>query len=247
MNSNFLRISIFIAVLITAGLYWYYHRPHRIETPGLTHHLVYLEKTINSQSNRDELPMLIMLHGAGDTAENFLSWYDDFKAPVRIIVFQGPFDYGRGYTWAGRKGVEDTVSVAQSINASINELLDTYPTKGKPMVFGFSRGAILAYYLAISSEQYSYVVPVSGYLDTQLLPAETGTYFEYPGIYAFHGTRDQVISIAQDRSSIQSLQRLNIKATLAEYPSRHLPDEQMQQAIKQQISSLLSELQGTSD
>ena len=242
MNSNLLRNIIISAVLLTTAFFWYSNRPNQIKTAGLAHNLVYLEKTLNSNATYDELPMLIMLHGAGDTPDNFLSWYDDFKTPVRLIAFQGPFDYGRGYTWSGQNGVKDTVSVTESINASIEELLDKYPTKGKPVVFGFSRGAILAYYLAISSEQYSYIVPVSGYLDTQLLPAEAKPYFDYPAVFAFHGTRDQVISIARDRSSIQRLQAINIKASLEEYSSNHLPGEQMQQAIKEQISTLLSEL-----
>jgi len=242
MNSNILRTILILVVLLTAAIFWVSNRPNQIEATGLTYNLKYLEKTLNSNDSYNELPMLIMFHGAGDTPENFLSWYDDFKIPVRLIVFQGPFDYGRGYTWSGKNGVEDTVSVAQSIHASISELLDRYPTKGKPVVFGFSRGAILAYYLAISSEQYSYVVPVSGYLDKQLLPLEDAQYYEFAEIVAFHGTQDQIIPITRDRNSIQSLQMLNIKASLDEYASNHLPNDKMYQDIKTRITELLSNL-----
>lgn len=242
MNANLQRNVIILFVCVIIIYFWYDNKPSKIKTNGLAYNLEYLEKTLNSNGRNDELPMLIMLHGAGDTTENFLSWYEDFKIPVRLIVFQGPFDFGRGYTWSGTDGTKDTVNVAKSIHASIDELTEKYPTKGKPVVFGFSRGAILAYYMSVSSSRYSYVVPVSGYLDAQLAPEEPDPYTEYPEVIAFHGTADQVISINRDRRSIKLLQGLNYKASLNEYSSNHLPNETMQHAIKEQISTLLSNL-----
>jgi len=242
MNSSVIRNILVLLLTVTIIYFWFSDKPNQIETPGLAYNLSYIEKTLNSDQQYRELPMLIILHGAGDTSENFLSWYDDFKNPVRMIAFQGAFDFGRGYTWSGAKRTEDLVQVAKSIHASIKELTDKYPTKGKPMVFGFSRGAVLAYYLSVSSDQYSYVIPVAGYLDPQLIPEESDPYIEYPEIIAFHGTKDQLIPISKDRQSVRQLQDLNYKVALNEYSSRHLPDEIMQRAIKKQISILLEKL-----
>jgi predicted esterase len=49
-------------------------------------------------------------------------------------------------------------------------LLERFPTEGKPIVLGFSSGAILAYYMAAyHGEDFSYVFPLSGRLPGEIL------------------------------------------------------------------------------
>ena len=105
----------------------------------------------------DELPMLVYLHGRASTPEAPRRRFFDIEIPVRIIMPRAPDRYGRGYSWmpvsaASGESPELTralVARARMIAEATRVWRDRHPTRGLPIVVGFSQGGLLSMELAM--------------------------------------------------------------------------------------------------
>ena len=60
----------------------------------------YLVEYTGGARRHDRLPMLVALHGNGDTAENFQATaLNEVSLPARLILVRGPRQYGGGQAW----------------------------------------------------------------------------------------------------------------------------------------------------
>ncbi len=60
----------------------------------------YIVKYTDVSNKTERLPMLVALHGNGDTTENFYETaLDKLNVPVRIILLEGPISMGTGNAW----------------------------------------------------------------------------------------------------------------------------------------------------
>lgn len=115
-------------------------------------------------------PLVIALHGRGDTAEGFARLAMRLGIDARIVVGEAPLPFGLG---GGRQwydaGADDAAAQVRARVADIAALVDKlerlYPEAGKPALFGFSQGAVLALQAAHEiPDRFRAVVALSGYL-----------------------------------------------------------------------------------
>ena len=61
--------------------------------------LPYVEVVTGGAAADAELPLIIALHGRGDTAEDFAPVFRDFPARARVAVLRPPRAWGGGQAW----------------------------------------------------------------------------------------------------------------------------------------------------
>lgn len=110
----------------------------------------YIVKYSGNGTRNDKLPMLVALHGNGDTAKNFYNTaLDQLHTPARIVLLKGPISRGRGSAWPW--SIADLTRYGKAVSEAIDLLTVRYPTERKPILLGFSGGAMMAYYQIASS------------------------------------------------------------------------------------------------
>ncbi|VAW77720.1 hypothetical protein MNBD_GAMMA15-1481 [hydrothermal vent metagenome] len=180
----------------------------------------YIVKYTEASNKNDLLPMLVALHGNGDTTENFYATaLDELSVPVRMILLEGPIPKGTGNAWPWSP--EDFKQYGEAVNEAVELLADKYPTTLKPVLLGFSGGGMMAYYQAVKhGSSYSYIFPISGKLSKDLL----GDDLSSPGarVHAFHGKKDNVLSVSGGRNAVKLLTSMGINASLTEFDGGHL-------------------------
>jgi phospholipase/carboxylesterase len=195
----------------------------------------YIERASDGAKLEDPLPMLVLLHGKADTPEVMLREFANVHAPARLIVPRGvpldsipvgPFNHGFGW-WSIHTRVADDQSfgaaaaeASRRMGVFIHRLLREKPTLGKPVLVGFSQGAIITYTISVQEpDLLSIAFPLSGMLPLSLIPEAWPAGKPKPIIHAFHGIRDPIVRIDQDRESVSRLNSLGVPATLREYPA----------------------------
>jgi phospholipase/carboxylesterase len=186
--------------------------------------LEFLERTTAGASASESLPMIVAIHGLGDKPESWLSQWDTFPVKARIILPRGPDPWGSGSSWFHYppRSVEELATGVRAssdrVAALLAELSRSRPTKGKPIVTGFSQGGFLTFALAIEHrEVVGYAVPMSGGFPIPLWPAAPAP-ADAPPIFAVHGTADVIVRIDPTRDAVKRLAELGYKIELKEYP-----------------------------
>lgn len=190
-----------------------------VKGPGSIYEFTYNEKLINIHDGDSPAVMIIALHGYGGnhTRSRLFEDFDKLKVPVRIIALRGPFDAGfGGYSWV--ESVHDYIEVGDSIAASVSELINKFPTKGKPIILGFSQGAILGYYLAIHHpDKFSYIFPVAGQSYPEFMTEHQRHIGKYPPIHAYHGRGDRFVPLIKASTTVASLRKMSVDVNLNVY------------------------------
>jgi phospholipase/carboxylesterase len=172
------------------------------------------------------VPMIVAIHGLGDDPENFARIFDSFVEPARLILPRGvdPTE-GGGWSWfpiRARSGDIEGLAAgieasADKIAAALEELTETKPTAGRPIVTGFSQGGMLTFTLAVKHPGVVDVaVPVGGWLPPPLWP-ESLSADRYPQIFALHGTADTAVQFEPTRACVEHLQKLGMPVELHAY------------------------------
>ena len=149
-------------------------------------------------------PMVVALHGAGDTASNYLQAFWKGNADTRgfvVIVPEASQAYSGGFTWLGSD--DDTIA------AALADVQTCYSIDAKRVILdGFSAGGTMAYFVGLSRAQlFSGVGVASSTLGSgeyinggSLLPAP----WKVP-VSHFHGDSDPNFPIAQALAGINTL------------------------------------------
>jgi phospholipase/carboxylesterase len=186
--------------------------------------LEFLERTTAGATASESLPMIVAIHGLGDRPESWLSQWDSFPVKARIILPRGPDPWGDGSSWFHYppRSIEELASGVRAssdrVAGLLAELSRSRPTKGKPIVTGFSQGGFLTFALAVEHrEVVGYAVPMSGGFPIPLWPASPAPP-DAPPIFAVHGTADVIVRIGPTRDAVRRLAELGFKIELKEYP-----------------------------
>ena len=232
--------KIIPVILILGFAKWWFTDP-TIHAPSNDVSFSYIVEYSGNSGRSDTLPMLIALHGNGDTAQNFYETaLDQYGVPIRIVLLKGPLSYSGGDAWPWT--AEDMALYGPAVSEVAEMLALKYPTMGKPVLLGFSGGGIMAYYQAAKhGNSYSYIFPVSGQLSKDLLGNKffsTGA-----GTFAFHGKRDNVISISGGKKAASILRENGVKVKFTEFDGGHLGifsgmKTKITQAVERKLSSL---------
>jgi len=179
----------------------------------------YIVKYPADHSPSEHLPMLIALHGDGDTVDNFYeSALDQFKTKVRIILIKAPISHECGDVWPFSAAQYKKYSKAFS--ELVGQLVIKYPTISKPILLGFSGGGAMAYHQAVTQGQsYAYIFPVSGLL----LNEQLDDFLPNPSamVFAYHGKKDEVVAFSAGQSAVKLLKSMKVKVNLSIFNSGH--------------------------
>jgi len=232
-------------VLILAG-WQFVTGPSEIRA-DVPYSLKYRTHVVGEAGGRDRLPLLIVLHGAGADEEDLDGVFADWQFPVRIVSFRGPTRSGRGYTWSYGEGATPGEAnairqqmfrdVAESIAGGAREVAGRYPTEGKPMVFGFSRGASMAWYLgARHPESFDAIFTVSGDLEKAFLEGIDPAI--RPPFFAYHGRGDPVVSFQGGKRTAKAIERLAGEVVFEEFDGGHTVPPSVRADVERRIKHL---------
>jgi phospholipase/carboxylesterase len=167
----------------------------------------------------------LAIHGRGDRPEDFAPLLTELEAPARLIVPRAPTPFSDGFTWfpldGGLQGAETDRGVraaARGLADALAAITKTRPTRGRPIVTGFSQGGALSFALALlHPDSVSAAFPVGGWVAFPL-PSEAATSGAgRPPIVALHGGDDRLIPAAGTRDAVSRLQKLGYTAELREH------------------------------
>ena len=183
----------------------------------------FVEYTTGGAAEGDELPMIVALHGLGDTPEHFFSLVKGYEGKARVIVPRGYDAYGRGYSWFaltrsadGRVADAEGISTAaDGIAALVRRVSKERPTRGKPVLVGFSQGGILGYALSRRDpELFALVLPIAGTLPSAMAAAPERS----ARLIGFHGEDDARIPAKPTREMIDAWKGAGLPVELKTYP-----------------------------
>jgi phospholipase/carboxylesterase len=189
--------------------------------------LRYLERCLGCADPEARVPMLVMIHGLGDAPRH--DWFEgaeDVDPPLRMVLPQAPTPYHGGFAWfpyrVGDRNVEALargIAIAAEQLARFLEVMRTArPTRGLPIVSGFSQGGMLSYALALHHPAVVALShPMAGLLPEPLWPKSRAADVRYPRIVALHGDADDVVGINEARKLTAHLKRLGFDVELHEF------------------------------
>ncbi|MCZ7685626.1 MAG: dienelactone hydrolase family protein [Sandaracinaceae bacterium] len=174
-----------------------------------------------------ELPLIVYLHGRGDRPRVPRDDVYDLDTPVRMILPRGPERFGQGYAWApvsAHRG--ESPELLEALDARARMLSDAmvewqrrHPTRGRPIVLGFSQGGILAMTLAVREPgSIARAIPMAGWLPPSLLPPRADRYAVNARVIALHGGDDPVLSATRTAGTVEDLVKLGYPVELEVYP-----------------------------
>lgn len=203
-----------------------------------------------------ELPMIVVLHGRGARPEPPTRPYLDLDLPVRVILPRAPLRSGDGYAWmpvSAHRG--ESPALRSALDARAHELAAAmatwrarHPTRGRPIVTGFSQGGILAATLALTHpDAIERAFPVAGWVPPSFEPARLDPLARQAPIHALHGARDDVLGAARTRSGLARLRAMGLPVVYEEIEDAgHEMHPRMTERLREEIRRALTELPDTS-
>jgi phospholipase/carboxylesterase len=174
--------------------------------------------------------LMVVLHGRGDSPAGF-SWMPNTMAlpELNYLFLQAPDDYYGGYSWYGmppnqRPGI---LRSRKLLEATFAEIFAQGYLPENIILFGFSQGCLMTLEFGgrFSPKLCGYI-GVSGYVyDAKLLAAEADPEAKTGHWLVTHGTRDEVLPIADTRAQIDLLQASGFNIDYREYEKVHTLDD----------------------
>jgi phospholipase/carboxylesterase len=199
--------------------------------------LPYVEVVTGGARADAELPLVIALHGRGDTAEAFAPLFRELSVPARVAILRPPHPFGGGQAWFlggwahddRRQAIADELlGFADRVIATADQIRAARPTRGRPIVMGFSQGGMLTWAVAVAHPRaIAAAFPIAGFLFPEMLARKTVDARAMPPIVAFHGDADPLVSVDEDRRGVRLLEKRGVRAELRVFPGvgHELPPE----------------------
>jgi phospholipase/carboxylesterase len=181
-----------------------------------------VELLTGGASPKDELPLIVAIHGLGDNPNAFSGIMRGFSGQARVLAPAGPTPYGGGFSWFPYRPGRTDAELSAGIHAAADRVAQflrwaaqARPTSGRPIVTGFSQGGMLSFALAVEHpELVAGAYPMGGMLPRGLWPDAKAS---FPPIVAFHGDADPIVSFDADRETVERLRQLGAHAELRTY------------------------------
>lgn len=202
----------------------------------------------NMRHPDDRLPLVILLHGRGNRPRVPATPIDS-PVPFRMFIPQAPDPLGDGFTWLATPTLADDAQLftrslsgrADQLAPAIEAFMRLRPTLGKPILVGFSQGAIMSFALATRYPTlFAAAFPMAGWLPPELYPRpKTGT--KYPYFFAQHGGKDTVVPTARGRATVSALRARGLQVDYREAPGvPHVVSPDMADGVRRGVRRILS-------
>lgn len=208
--------------------------------------LASLEVLTGGATTSDALPLVIALHGRGDTADGFTRAFRDMPSRARVLLLRAPIPEGDTAAWFTFAPVDTWSRVASDLLVLADRVvatIDALPPAQRstpPVVTGFSQGAMICYALALRyPTRFAAFHPVSGALSEEMFRTDPGDPAHTAPIVAFHGTRDEIIPLDAEADAIDRLRTRGFRAELHPHDATHWLDGEMRADLWRSIASEL--------
>jgi phospholipase/carboxylesterase len=219
---------------------------------GMAEDLSYFEIILGDADFDAALPLVVLLHGRGDRPRIPGGPFGGVPIPMRLVIPRGPLRLGAGFAWmlsSVTHGQPDLLASelrerTHHVAALIRTLHATRPTIGRPVVAGFSQGALLAFSLALHRpDVVGRVFPLAGWLPPTLMPVSPVAPELRVPIRTVHGTEDSVIPIGPTREVVALLRALEWDVELREFEGvGHVISPEMNATFEAWLEESLREL-----
>jgi phospholipase/carboxylesterase len=165
---------------------------------------------------RGDRPLVVALHGRGDTPDHFVSFWQD--PGLELAVPRGFLSWGLGAAWFDwPPGLADE-ELSKRVAAAADRLwpaIAEIASGRKVVVLGFSQGAVLAFALAARHpEAVVRAIPIAGASPRQIfLPGRAPA-----PVYALHGTDDGMLPLFLGREAAAAFREHGGAVDLRELP-----------------------------
>ena len=190
---------------------------------------------------KPDTPIVVALHGWGDTPERFARLAEELDLPVRTIVARGRLaGTRRGRAWLPRGNVkgEDLEAAVGDLATLVDQLADRYPGAPKPLLYGFSQGGMLALELLASKPSCcSGVGALSARFVRQAdIPVLSGAV----PVLLSAGSQDAVVKPEESMQAKRRLEKAGHKAEMLTFPGRHSVPDSVRNRLRDFISDTFS-------
>jgi phospholipase/carboxylesterase len=197
----------------------------------------------------ERYPLVIGLHGWGDTSENFAGLFlrRGLEQPFLFCVAQAPyaFELGSsvGYSWGLEEPGVPTATTLTAQRLSRQYVLDVLATmtrhyrvdQTQVFLLGFSQGAAQAFDLGMHAPQrFRGVIPVGGWLDPGACsPAEVRQAHRHARFLVCHSPEDRRVEYEACTAAAAFLSEQDIEHTVLSYEGGHsLPEELLRKVLR---------------
>jgi phospholipase/carboxylesterase len=188
-------------------------------------------------------PIVLALHGRGDSAERFARLAEQLRLPIRFIVGDGPMPWGarRGRRWFDSAAPD----LADQLTARVADLVTLadavarrWPQAPAPILLGFSQGAMLSLQaLAQRPDRFAGVIALSGALlvTEGLTPATTPR-----RALVAAGSSDRVVPAARSRAAAAALEGLGHHVETLEFEGGHTVTRRVLERVAESLTTWTS-------
>ncbi len=211
--------------------------------------LSYVEWVSPAAEGRQALPLVVAVHGLGDTPENFIRGFADPGQVVRVVAPRAPLQWRRGWSWFNHRVAAADPEVlsdelqqrADEVAALIEHLKAQGKVKGPVLVTGFSQGGMVSFAMALHRpDAIDGALPLSGHVPAPLL-ARTAAQTGRVPVRAFHGDEDPVLPVTNVQHAVQVMQERGYDAGLTVFPGMgHTISSQAREAFRADLETFLT-------
>ncbi|MDB4990776.1 MAG: Phospholipase/carboxylesterase family protein [Myxococcaceae bacterium] len=179
--------------------------------------LQFVERVTGGADPSAALPLVIALHGLGDTPEQFVALFAELNVPARIIAPRAPDPWQTGTSWFPIDDADfppaGILQRAALVTTLADQLQKTRHVRGLPIVTGFSQGGILSYAIsAFHADHFAAAIPVAGALFDGMPPFRKAP--KSFRVIAFHGEQDNRVPFAADLRTVEQLKKVGTDVSL---------------------------------
>lgn len=185
--------------------------------------MTFLEFSLPPASDKKPDSIVVLLHGGGDTGENFLflaALLGQFLPNTLFVAPEGPIasksiSGGRLWYSASKNNKAQQLKEINALTPFLNQYLDSLLKKynippEKLALFGFSQGARIALHIGLRRPPCAGIVAFSG----SYLNDPKAKNLSRPPILIIHGTKDQKAPVSFAQESFKQLDALKMPVTL---------------------------------
>lgn len=182
-------------------------------------------------------PLLIGLHGLGDSPEGYIRLWEAFDDPDFIFAVPPalyPFSTGGevGYSWF--RWEEDSLAALELDRLDVDyvmtflEHLQGEYAISEVYLLGFSQGCGMTWMTGLSNpEAFTGLIGFGGWLNTRILDPATLEASEGMRVFVAHGSEDRAVEYSEAEVTVETMQVYGIDVTFVPFQGGHSLDREV--------------------